>query len=79
MPKVYLTEKERLCSRLARWVYGELRVQGMSQQELAEHLGISQQALSAKLKRASFSYSDFVTIVKTLKPSNQDLLHIIGL
>lgn len=79
MPKVYLSEKDRLCARLARWVYGEMKVRRTSQREIAGKMGISHQALSQKLIRESFDYTDFVFFVKEFQPSNKELLEIIGL
>lgn len=79
MPKVYLSEKDRLCARLARWVYGEMKVQRISQRKIAERMGISQPALCRKLRDASFDYADFVFFVKEFQPSNKDLLNIIGI
>lgn len=79
MPKVYLTEKDRLCARLARWAYGEMKVRRISQKTIAEKMGITQQALSRKLKSASFDYTDFVFFVKEFEPDNKELREIIGI
>ena len=77
MPKVYLSEKDRLCARLAKWVYGEMKLRGMTQAQLAEKMLISQQALSEKLKRASFSYEDFVLFVKEFEPTANELAALV--
>ncbi len=79
MPKVYLTEKDRLCSRLAKWVYGEMRVRRISQQTLSKKMGIAQQSLSRKLKEERFSYDDFAFFVKEFRPTDGELREIIGL
>jgi len=78
MPRVYLSDKERLCARLARWVYGELKIRRMSQADLAGKMGISHQALSQKLRRESFDYSDFCFFVKEFEPSQKELLELVG-
>ena len=78
MPKVYLTEKDRLCSRLAKWVYGEMHVRRISQEELAKKMCIAQQSLSRKLREESFNYTDFVFFVKEFQPSDKELREIIG-
>lgn len=78
MPKVYLTEKDRLCGRLARWVYGEMKVRRLSQRCIAEKMNISHQALSQKLRKESFDYTDFVFFVKEFQPTNEELREIIG-
>lgn len=78
MPKVYLTEKDRLCARLSKWVYGEMKIRRITQQALAEKMNIAQQSLSRKLKDASFNYADFVFFVKEFQPSDKELREIIG-
>ena len=79
MPKVYLTEKDRLCARLSRWVYGEMKVRRISQRTLAKRMNISHQALSVKLRKQSFDYTDFVFFVKEFQPSDNELKQIIGI
>ena len=79
MPKVYLTEKQRICSRLAKWVHGEMRSRRLSQRTVAEKMGISHQALSQKLLKASFDYTDFIFFVQEFQPSDGELKQIIGL
>ena len=79
MPKVYLTEKDRICARLSRWVYGEMKVRRLSQESVAKKMNISHQALSRKLLKSSFNYSDFVFFVKEFQPSDKELKEIIGI
>ena len=55
-----------------------MKNQGMSQSKLAEVMGISQQLLSYRLKHKLISFEDFVTIVKTFQPEDEDLLHLLG-
>jgi len=78
MPKVYLTEKDRLCARLAKWVYGEMKVRRITQTSLAKKMDISHQALSRKLREESFDYTDFAFFVKEFQPSDKELREIIG-
>ena len=78
MPRVYLSEKERISARLARWIYGEMKIRRISQQSLAEKMGITQQTLSYKLREKKFSYTDFVFFVKEFEPTQTELLELIG-
>ena len=73
MPRVYLNDNDRLSARLAKWVYGELKTRKMSQNTLANEMGISQQALSQKLSKQQFSFSDFLTFVSVFEPSSDEL------
>lgn len=76
---MYVSEKEQIYARLAKWVYGEMKVRGMSQEEVSHKLGISRQAFGQKLKKKSFNYNDFVFFVKEFKPTDKELREIIGL
>jgi len=79
MPKVYLNERDRLCSKLSRYVYGEMRIRRITQKEMAEKMNITQQSLSRKLKRESFDFSDFLFFVKEFEPSQKELLDLVGM
>lgn len=79
MARVYLSKSRRLCDRLRSWLCGELKAKGIHQQDIAEHLGITQQAVSAKLTgKAIITFEDFVRIVELLNPDDDDLLWLLG-
>lgn len=79
MPLVYLTKEDRLNSRLATYIYGELKIRRMSQESLAKIMGISRQALTQKLRRHSFSFTDFVTVVSVFEPDEKELNRLVGM
>ena len=78
MPKVFLNENQRLNERFASWLYGEMKCQGISQMAMAEELEISQPALSKKIRNRSFTFSDFLTIVRVLQPDAKELDRLLG-
>ena len=78
MPAVYLSVTEKSKARLVAFIYSELKVRGLHQVDLADHMGISQQALCQKLKRRSFHFEDFVLIMDFFKPDDFQLHRIIG-
>jgi transcriptional regulator with XRE-family HTH domain len=78
MPKVYLSEQDKLNNRLTSWIYGEMKNQGMSQTELAKERGISQQLLSYRLKNKLISFEDLIFFIKTFQPEDDDLLRLLG-
>lgn len=78
MPKVYLSEKDKLNNRLASWIYGQMKLQGITQTQLAAKLDITQPALSYKLKVKQFSYSDFITFVDMFAPDPGELAWLVG-
>ena len=79
MPRVYLNELDRLCHRLASYVQGEKRRLNLSDTDLANKRGISQPAMSRKLRLESFDYKDFVFFVQEFRPDNDTLRYIIGI
>lgn len=78
MPKVYLSENQRLSERLSAWVYGQMKVKKIPQRIMAEELEISQPAFAQKLKNRSFSYTDFLTFVRVLEPDTAEIERLLG-
>lgn len=78
MSRVYLSENERLTERLVAWIYGQMKVKRIRQQQIADELGISQSAFAQKMKKRSFSFTDFLTIVRMLEPDTKDLDRLLG-
>lgn len=78
MPRVYLSESERLSAKLASWVYGELKIRKIPQRVLADELQISQPALNQKLRSHNFSFADFTVLVRVLQPDLKELEHLLG-
>lgn len=78
MPKVYLSENERVSARIAAWVYGQLKINGMSQKDLAAECGISQPAISKKLKTHSFDVTDFACFVRVFEPEQEEVMRLLN-
>lgn len=78
MSKVYLTEQQRLNERLAAWVYGQLRLRGMSQATLAKERGISPQLMGYRLKHRKIDFDDFCCFVRVFRPETEDLERLLG-
>lgn len=78
MPRVYLTNNEKLCARLASWVYGEMKVNHVTQQMIADKRGVSRQAVGTKLKLHRFDFEDFCCFVELFKPDDAELRRLIG-
>lgn len=79
MPKVFLNEQDRACHRLASWVQGEKKLRKISDSKLADEHGISQEAMSRKLRLESFDFKDFVFFVQMLGPDDDALHYILGI
>ena len=78
MPKVILTKEERASARLAEWVYGQMKMQRITQKEVAKRLGISQQAVYNKLHRRSFEFEDFICFLDIFQPDESQISRLVG-
>ena len=76
MPKVYLTKQDKLNKKLVMLIYGTMKVNGISQQLLADKLGIKQPSLNRKLKKAQFTFQDLITIFEVLGFSDEEILTV---
>lgn len=74
MPKVFLNDLDRSCHRLSVWVRG----QGVSDSVLADEYGISQSAMSKKLREESFNFKDFAFFAKKFEMDKGTFDYIIG-
>ena len=77
MPKVYLTKQDKLNNRLTVLIYGRMKVKRITQTQMGEYLGITQQGFSKKLKRANFSYQELVSIFEILEIQDDDILSVL--
>lgn len=73
MPKSYITRESRQQARFSAWLYGCMKTNHITQAELSERLGITQQGLSQKIKYQRFSYSDLLVIFDVFKPDAKEL------
>ena len=78
MPKVYLSEQDRLNNRMSKWVFGELATRGLSQKAIADERHISPQAVSKKLRTQSFDFEDVCTFYRMFQPDMETLAWLIG-
>lgn len=79
MPRVYLNEMDRCRHRLAAYVQGEKKREKVTDTDMAEEQGISQSAMSRKLRVESFSFDDFVYFIQKFQPDNETLRFILGI
>lgn len=78
MPKTYLTREMRLRENLAVWIYGQMMVNGQSQREIANSMGLSQAGVCKKLKKQSFSFDDFLFFLNKFQPDEKKIMELVG-
>lgn len=79
MPRVFLNELDRSSHRLAAYVQGEKDIRDLNDSDLGKDHGITQEAMSRKLRLKSFSFKDFVFFVQKFGPDDETLHYILGI
>ena len=77
MPKVYLTKQDEMSERLVMMIYGAMKVQNVTQTDMADELMISQPAFRQKLKTKHFSFTDLITIFAKLGIQDDQILSVM--
>lgn len=78
MPKVYLTKQEKLNKKLTAWICGEMQVNRVTQQQIADAIGIKQPSLNRKLKKGKYTFEDLTAIFQLLPPDADELMRLMG-
>lgn len=79
MPKSIINKKEYRANDIGNWVVKWLKQTGKREKDLAEEIGITQPALSYKIKHSSFSYADMLSVFDFLKVCDEEILHVMKL
>lgn len=78
MPKTYITKQEKLNRNLSAWIYGQMKVNRVTQQQIADAIGIKQPSLNYKLKNGNFTFQDLTSVFAILEPDGETLLRLMG-
>ena len=79
MPRVAgLNHKYRIRD-ITAYIRGQMLVQGITETEMAEELGITQQALSYKLTNHSYKIDDILLIFRRLETPDEEKLRLMKL
>lgn len=79
MARVFLNYEDQASHRFATWVQGEKKLQKVTDTDLADERGISQSAMSRKLRLEIFDFKDFVCLARKLGVDAETLKYILGL
>ena len=66
MPKVALTQSDKKALKIGAYIRGCMESDGISQEEMADELGITQPGMGYKLRTNTFTYKDLVIIFDKL-------------
>jgi predicted transcriptional regulator len=78
MPRVNGKRIEYKDADLYAYIIGQMRARGMTQRELGELLGLSQQVTSAKLKRRGLTTKELIEVIEILNIDAATVGQLIG-
>lgn len=82
MPRVAINKKKYMIKDLPAWIVGKMHTERKRQSDVAKEIGITQPAMSVRLKRDeldSFSYGDLLTLFKVLNATDEEILRLMKL
>lgn len=77
MPRVYITTTQKRNAKLAAWIYGEMKIQKITQTAVANKLGISQPSFNRKLRNQNFDFEDFTALVELFNPEDWEIARLV--
>lgn len=77
MPRVSIKKKEYMVNDLVKWINRRRADLNLRQRDLAELLGISQPALSNRLEKGLFDYTDMIQILNVLNATDEEILKLM--
>ena len=78
MPRVNGKRIEYKDADLYAYIIGQMKARGMTQKELGEELGLSQQVTSAKLKRRGLTTKELIEVIEILNIDAATVGQLIG-
>lgn len=77
MPRVTIKRKEYKASDLSKWIVGKMYELNLTQTDLAGYIGISQPAFCNRLRTASFSYRQLLTLFEKLHATDEEIVKMM--
>lgn len=78
MPRVNGKRIEYKNADLYAYIIGQMKARGMTQKELGDMLGLSQQVTSAKLKRRGLTTKELIEVIEILDIDAATVGQLIG-
>ena len=78
MPRLSLKKTEYMAADLYAYIIGQMVTKGITQKELGEELGLSQQVTSSKLRRKALSTKELIATVNYLEIEGQTIARMFG-
>lgn len=79
MPRIKAKKKEYMMKDFHDWLISKMRIQGVTQKDLAEKLNITQPAVCQRLKKNNFNIGDLIIIWHELGATDEEILKMMKL
>lgn len=77
MPRIRELKHQYMANDIGAWVKGQIMRKKLSQEYVADEMGITQQALSRKIRENSFKYIDLLLLFKALKVEDREIIKLM--
>ena len=76
--KIYITRTRRSLNKISDYIRGELKRQNLTQEQLADRIGVKQQTLSKWLKNPKvLKLENFIDIIQELHTPKEEAAELI--
>ncbi len=79
MPRVSINKRKYKVNDFSKWVVGKMYELNITQSDISKMLGITQPAISNRLKKGLFSYAEVLTLLKELRATDEEILRLMKL
>lgn len=66
MPRIKAKKRDYALADFSKWLYGEMKVGGIKQFQIAEWFGISPQAISQKIRNGNFTLKELLILFEKM-------------
>jgi len=77
MPRITSRRKFYKEKDIGSWVRGEMAKKKIRQKQMADCMGITQQAFGQKVNKNQFTYSDLLTIFQELQTEDAEIVKLM--
>lgn len=75
--KIYITRTRRKLDRIADHIIGKMRRKKITQAQLGDRIGLSQQVLSKRLRTGKLTMADFLEIIEVLEDEREEVTQLL--
>lgn len=79
MPRIHQKKKEYKEKDFAVWVLGEMKLKGISQDEMAAEMNVSQPTFSRKAKSGEFTYKEIIILFQKFETPEEKITQLMTL